>query len=80
MTTSEYDRTIVFLAEIFPKLATMPASSRRLYHETFRRAVALRHGAIDGDFYDVAIATSVLTDVVKCAFAELIRDESSSAS
>jgi hypothetical protein len=75
MTTSEYDRTIAFLAEIFPRLATMPAPGRKLYHETFRRAVQLRHGLIDNDSYDTAIATSVFADVLAAAFAELIGDE-----
>jgi hypothetical protein len=72
--TSEYDRTIKFLAECFPRLATMPGPGRKLYHETFRRAVELRHGAVDGDFYDVAIAASVLADVMERAFVELIRE------
>jgi hypothetical protein len=68
--SDEYDRTIAFLAEIFPKLATMPASSRRLYHDTFERAIALRHGVVDNDHYDVAIATSVFADVLTAAFAD----------
>lgn len=71
--TSEYDRTIVFLAEIFPKLATMPAPGRKLYHETFRRAVELQGGLI-GDCYDVDIATSVLSEVIERAFEDFIRE------
>jgi hypothetical protein len=72
--SDEYDRTITFLSGLFPRLATMPAPGRKLYHETFRRAVQLRHGLIDDDFYDVKIAASVLADVMERAFVELIRE------
>lgn len=74
MTTSEYDRTIAFLAEIFPRLATMPAPGKKLYHDTFKQAVGLRGGVVDNDYYDTAIATSVLADVIERAFADFIRE------
>jgi hypothetical protein len=73
--SDEYKQTIEFLAGCFPTLAASPASSRRLYHDTFKRAVELRHGVIDDDFYDVAIATSVFADVLAAAIAELIGNE-----
>jgi hypothetical protein len=69
----EYDHTIEFLAGCFPTLATMPTTSRRLYHETFHRAVELRGGVIGG-CYDVEIAGAVLREVIGHAFAELIRE------
>jgi hypothetical protein len=70
----EYAQTIEFLAATFPTLATLPAPSRKLYHETFKRAVQLRHGLIDDDFYDVDIAGDVFRDVISRAFAELVRE------
>ena len=69
----EYSQTVAFLAGMVPTLVASPASSRKLYHETFRRAVELRHGVVDDDFYDVAIASAVLADVIELAFAELVR-------
>jgi hypothetical protein len=74
MTTSEYDHTIAFLAGIFPRLATMPAPGRKLFHETFRRAVELRGGAVSDCCYDVDIATSVFSEVIERAFEDFIQE------
>jgi hypothetical protein len=72
--TTEYEQTVGFLAAMFPRLAASPASSRKLYHETFRRAVELRGGVIDDGCYDVGIATSVLTEVIERAFEDFIQE------
>jgi hypothetical protein len=69
----EYAQTITFLAATFPTLAVSSAESRKIYHDTFKRAVQLRHGLVDHDFYDVKIAASVLADVMELAFAEFVR-------
>jgi hypothetical protein len=71
--STEYTQTVAFLASMFPTLAASPASSRKLYHETFRRAVELRGGLI-GDCYDVDIATAVLSEVIERAFEDFIRE------
>jgi hypothetical protein len=71
--TSEYTETVAFLARMFPTLAASPASSRELYHQTFRRAVELRGGLI-GDCYDVGIATAVFSEVIERAFEDFIRE------